>query len=204
MARLGPRFWPPKSPWKSLCGSPFFVLSQEMRHINFFLGAQKWGFWGGRQKVYVAKVYVLFPPLIKTLVLLDSALELFWRFFGAVRVIFFWLWGSSLALDYSYTRRSSWELCCWNFSQDGQWGLGVLKQRLLCDSWRGQEAPQKAASTTIAKENTDLESSNLAIVCVGAVSRKQPSQPDVGQVRSNPPDLLQSSDTHFWVRKTPF
>ena len=36
---------------------------------------------------------------LKTLVLLDSALELFRKFFGTVRVIF-WLWGSFLALDW--------------------------------------------------------------------------------------------------------
>ena len=34
---------------------------------------------------------------LKTLVLLESALELFRKFFGAVRA-FFWLWGSFLAL----------------------------------------------------------------------------------------------------------
>ena len=30
-----------------------------MRPINFFLGGQNEGFWGGGQKVYVEKVYVL-------------------------------------------------------------------------------------------------------------------------------------------------
>ena len=35
---------------------------------------------------------------LKTLVLLGSALELFSKFFGAVRAIF-WLWGSFLAPD---------------------------------------------------------------------------------------------------------
>ena len=35
---------------------------------------------------------------LKPLVLLDSALELFRTFLGAVRVIF-WLWGSFLALE---------------------------------------------------------------------------------------------------------
>ena len=60
MARLGPPFWPQKSPRQSLCGSLFCVLSQEMRHINFFSGGPKWGVWGGGQKVYVEKVYVLF------------------------------------------------------------------------------------------------------------------------------------------------
>ena len=45
----------------------FCVLSQEMRHINFFLGAQNGGVLGGGQKVYVEKVYVLFPSLSKLL-----------------------------------------------------------------------------------------------------------------------------------------
>ena len=35
---------------------------------------------------------------LKTLVLLGSTIELFRKFFGTVRAIF-WLWGSSLALD---------------------------------------------------------------------------------------------------------
>ena len=32
--------WPQESPCENLCGSPFCVLSQEMRHINIFLGAE--------------------------------------------------------------------------------------------------------------------------------------------------------------------
>ena len=36
---------------------------------------------------------------LKTFVLLGSALELFGKFFGAVRAIF-WLWGSFLAPDF--------------------------------------------------------------------------------------------------------
>ena len=36
-----------------------------MRHINLFLGAQNGGFWGGGQKRYVEKVYVLFPSLMR-------------------------------------------------------------------------------------------------------------------------------------------
>ena len=63
MARLGPRFWPRKIPPKSLCGSLFCVLSWEMRHTNFFFWGPKMGVSGGGQKVYVEKVYVLFPPL---------------------------------------------------------------------------------------------------------------------------------------------
>ena len=46
-------------PRKSLCGSLFCVLSQEMRHINFPVGPKK-GCLGGGQKVYVEKVYALF------------------------------------------------------------------------------------------------------------------------------------------------
>ena len=50
----------PRIPRKSLCGSLFCVLSQEMRHINFFLGGPKWGVLGEGQKVYVEIVYVFF------------------------------------------------------------------------------------------------------------------------------------------------
>ena len=64
MAENGPFGTPvltPKIPPKR---SLFCVLSQEMRRINLFLGAQKiGGFLGGGQRVYVEKVYVLFPPL---------------------------------------------------------------------------------------------------------------------------------------------
>ena len=46
-----PHFEPRIVP-KSFCGSLFCILSQEMRHINFFvLGGQNGGFWCG-QKVY--------------------------------------------------------------------------------------------------------------------------------------------------------
>ena len=66
MARLGPPFWPQNPPEKSLCGSFFLRPFQEMRHINFFLGAQNGGVLGGGQKVYVEDVYVLFrPPTIE-------------------------------------------------------------------------------------------------------------------------------------------
>ena len=41
---------------------PFFAsFPRKMRHINSFLGAQHGVFWVGGQKVYVEKVYVLFP-----------------------------------------------------------------------------------------------------------------------------------------------
>ena len=55
VAENGP-FGPPfcqKSARKSLCGSLFCVLSQEMRHINFFLGAQNGVFWVGAKKFTV-------------------------------------------------------------------------------------------------------------------------------------------------------
>ena len=64
MALLGPPFGTPflipEVRPKKFMWSLFCVLSQEMRHINFFL-AQNWGFWVGRQKVYVEKAYVLLP-----------------------------------------------------------------------------------------------------------------------------------------------
>ena len=50
MARLGPRFWPQNCPRKSLCGSLFGLLAQEMRHINSFSGGPKWGFWAGTEE----------------------------------------------------------------------------------------------------------------------------------------------------------
>ena len=63
MARLGPRFRPQKSPWKSSCGSLFCVLSQKMRHINFLLGPPKWGFWVGCKKFMLKKFMCFFRPL---------------------------------------------------------------------------------------------------------------------------------------------
>ena len=64
MARLAPRFLTPKNPPQKVYVGPFFlrVLSQEMRHIHFFLGAQNGGLgWG--QKVYVEMISALFPSL---------------------------------------------------------------------------------------------------------------------------------------------
>ena len=55
MACLGPLFGP-KIPLKKFMWVPFAVLSQEMRHTNFFFSGDCLG-WG--QKVYVEKVYVL-------------------------------------------------------------------------------------------------------------------------------------------------
>ena len=57
---LDPLFDPKLPLKKCLCGSPFCVLSQEVRHINFFLGAQKGAFGGGGRKVHVEKFDVFF------------------------------------------------------------------------------------------------------------------------------------------------
>ena len=62
MARLGPRFRPPKSSRKSLCRSLFCVLSQEMRHINIFSGGPEWGFWVGAKKFMLKKLMGFFCP----------------------------------------------------------------------------------------------------------------------------------------------
>ena len=53
MACLGPHFRLQKSPRKSLLWVPFFVLSQEMRHINCFSGGPNWGFWVGAKRFTV-------------------------------------------------------------------------------------------------------------------------------------------------------
>ena len=68
MAENGPFGAPsfdPKIPPKKFMWVPFGVLSLEMRHINFFLGAQAGGVsgGGGGRKVEVEKVYVFFPSL---------------------------------------------------------------------------------------------------------------------------------------------
>ena len=56
MAHLGTPSSPQIPPGKSLCGSLFCVLSQQMRHIKFYLE----GDFGGPHKVYVEQVvYVL-------------------------------------------------------------------------------------------------------------------------------------------------
>ena len=60
MARLGPPFWSQKSARKSLCGSLFCVLSQEMRHINVFLEAQNGVFWVRAKKLMLKKLIILF------------------------------------------------------------------------------------------------------------------------------------------------
>ena len=65
MARLGPPFWHPKSPRKSLCGSLFCITSQEMRRMSFFLGAQNGVFWVGVKK-FVLKIFMcFFGPLVE-------------------------------------------------------------------------------------------------------------------------------------------
>ena len=61
MARLGPLF-DPEIPRKSLRGSLLPSFPGNEAH-NFFLGRQN-GVWGGGQKVYVAKAYVLIPSPI--------------------------------------------------------------------------------------------------------------------------------------------
>ena len=55
MARLGPLF-EPKVPPKKVMWVPFFLLSQEMRLINFFVWGPKSGVLGAGQKVYAEKV----------------------------------------------------------------------------------------------------------------------------------------------------
>ena len=62
---FGTPFLTPKIPLKKFMWVPFVILSQEMRHINFFLGAQigVFFFWGGCQKVHVEKVCALCPSL---------------------------------------------------------------------------------------------------------------------------------------------
>ena len=53
---------PSKFPQKDLCGSLICVLSQEMRHIDFFPGAPKWGFgWGGKKFMLEKSMCVFFP-----------------------------------------------------------------------------------------------------------------------------------------------
>ena len=57
-----PFLTPQKTPKKFMLMCLLCVLSQEVRHINFFLGAQNGGL-GGGQKVYVKRVYVFFLSL---------------------------------------------------------------------------------------------------------------------------------------------
>ena len=62
----GPVFGP-KIPTKKFMRVPFCVLSQETRHINFFLGSQNGVFWVGAKKFYVETVYVFFRSPTKSL-----------------------------------------------------------------------------------------------------------------------------------------
>ena len=57
-AHLGRCFRP--LPRKSLRGSPLHILSQEMRHIDFFLGAENGGFWVGAKKIMLKKFMCFF------------------------------------------------------------------------------------------------------------------------------------------------
>ena len=62
---FGTPFLAPKTPRKSLCGSLFCVLFQEMRHINSFLGAQIGVFWVGGEKFMLKNVMCFFSPLTR-------------------------------------------------------------------------------------------------------------------------------------------
>ena len=67
MAKNGPfgtPFLTPNPPEKKVYAGPFFgVLSQEMRHINFFLGAQNGVFRVGCKKVMLKKLMCSFCSL---------------------------------------------------------------------------------------------------------------------------------------------
>ena len=62
MARLGPRFWPPKIPQKMFMRVPFCVLPEEMKHMNFFWAAQNGGFGVGAQKFMLMKFMCFAVP----------------------------------------------------------------------------------------------------------------------------------------------
>ena len=64
MARLGPPSWPPKFRLKKFTWVPFFSPFPGNEAHKLFSGGPKWGVLGGGQKVYVEKVYVLFPSPI--------------------------------------------------------------------------------------------------------------------------------------------
>ena len=66
MARLGPRFGPPKSPEKVYVYVPLLRSFPANEAHKLFSGGPKSGVLGGGQKVYVEKVYVLFPSLNAT------------------------------------------------------------------------------------------------------------------------------------------
>ena len=73
MPRLGPLV-DPKILLKELCRSLFGVLSQEMRHIIFFLRVQNGAFWVGAKKFMLKKFVCFFCPLFGTWVSLPCCL----------------------------------------------------------------------------------------------------------------------------------
>ena len=60
---------------------PFLSSSQEMRHINFFLGAQNGGSWVGAKKLMLKKLLCLFRPLAELVDLSESPFESLFRHF---------------------------------------------------------------------------------------------------------------------------
>ena len=65
LARLGPRFGPPESPEKVYVYVPLLRSFPGNEAHKLFSGGPNLGVLGGGQKVYVEKVYVLFPSLRK-------------------------------------------------------------------------------------------------------------------------------------------
>ena len=65
MARLGPPFWPPRSPEKVYVYVPLLRSFPGNEAHKLFSGGPKWGVLGGDRKVYVEKVYVLFLSLTR-------------------------------------------------------------------------------------------------------------------------------------------
>ena len=61
---FGTPFWTPKITPKNVYGSLFCILSQEMRHTNFFLGAQNRVFWVGAKKFTLEMFMCFFCPLL--------------------------------------------------------------------------------------------------------------------------------------------
>ena len=67
MARLGPRFGPPKSPENVYVYVPLLRSFPGNEAHKLFSGGPKSGVLGEGQKVYVENFYVLFPSLIREL-----------------------------------------------------------------------------------------------------------------------------------------
>ena len=121
MARLGPLFWPQKSPRKSLCGSLFASFARKWGTYTFFSGAPKVGVLGGGQIVTLKKFMCFFAPLFSR-----AHVSAKWNCGG----LFWWLWrilrwifqprGTDFAMDFvadfcpvffSYgKRRISWRI----------------------------------------------------------------------------------------------